>query len=242
MDLKEEQILGADVGAHWYYRAKAALLKQSLHHARRVLDIGAGSAYFARVLAESGLASAVDCVDPGYRDSVPPAPAAGARFRFLETLPTDEGAYDTALLMDVLEHVDDELALLQPLRRLLGPGGRLFITVPAFQWLWSGHDVFLEHRRRYTRASLLEVVRRAGLVPQRCHYFYGLIFPLACLQRIASRAGGAVSPRSALRRHHPATNAVLYALCRAELPIARFNRLAGLSVVCVASPPADAGG
>ena len=68
MDLKEETILGADIGRHWYYRSKAAALRRMVAalDARRILDVGAGSGFFSRhLLAEGGAHSAL-CVDIGY--------------------------------------------------------------------------------------------------------------------------------------------------------------------------------
>lgn len=230
MDLKEEDILGSAVGDHWYYASKLAALRRLLEvlpSGQRVLDVGAGSGFFARALLESGFASEALCVDPGYlRESS--ETVAGRPLRFVRQV--DSVSADLALLMDVLEHVDDDVGLLSEYVGLLGPGRFVAITVPAFQSLWSPHDDFLEHRRRYTLKRLEAVMRRAGVLPVLSHYFYGAVLPVAAAQRLLSRHSRG-SPRSSLRVHDPRTNRALAAVCEAETRVQRFNRVAGLSVM-----------
>ncbi|MET0272578.1 MAG: methyltransferase domain-containing protein, partial [Phenylobacterium sp.] len=145
MDLKEEALLGPGVGRHWYYRAKAqALLRVVEPAGAAVLDVGAGSGFFARRLLEAG-ASEATLVDPGYpadRNEI----HAGKPLRFRRYASADGATL--ILMMDVLEHVDDDIGLARDYLASARPGTRLAVTVPAFQWLWSGHDVFLEHKRR----------------------------------------------------------------------------------------------
>jgi hypothetical protein len=147
-----------------------------------------------------------------------------------------ESAADLILLMDVLEHVDDDIGLLADYVGKVSPGTLVLITVPAFQWLWSPHDDFLEHKRRYTVQQIEDVARRAGLDVQQGSYFFGAVFPLVVATRLAGKLTrfASASPQSQLRQHSAAVNGLLYALCRAELPVMRGNRLAGLSAFCVA--------
>ncbi len=236
MDLKEERILGDTIGEHWYYRAKLAAVLRMLERLapREVLDVGAGSGFFSRALLrgrrEIGSAT---CVDPHYaedRDDV----VAGKPLRFRRRI--DATAADLVLMMDVLEHVDDDLGLLRDYVEKAPRGARFLITVPAFQVLWSGHDVFLEHRCRYTLRRLEGVVRTAGLGLERGCYFYGALFPLAAASRLVGRLRRG-EPRSQLRRSGPIANALLWWACRAELPLFRNNRLAGLTAMVLAAKP-----
>ena len=77
-------------------------------------------------------------------------------------MPFAEDSFDLAVSLDVIEHLDDDLAALRELRRVVAPGGALLVTVPAYQWLWSGHDEINHHHRRYTRRSLHDVAEQAG--------------------------------------------------------------------------------
>ena len=238
MDLKEEQILGAAVQSHWYYRAKAAMLLRHLRGVpvRRVLDVGAGAGFFALHLLRHTDAACACCVDTSYALEQE-ALVAGKPVLFRRSLQHSDA--DLVLLMDVLEHVDDDRALLAEVVAKVPSGALFVITVPAFQALWSGHDVFLGHRRRYRLRELQTLVAEVGLQRLGGFYFYGLLFPLAALTRWTSRLNraGNEAPRSQLRRHHPLINELLAGICRLELGLHRHNRLAGLSAVYLARKP-----
>ena len=234
MDLKEEDILGADIGRHWYYRAKAAALGRAVEglRPRHILDVGAGSGFFSRhLLAETGAQSAL-CVDTGYTserdDSVAGKPALFRR----DTGPTD---CDLVLMMDVLEHVDDDRGLLRHYAAKVPSAAHFLVTVPAFRFLWSGHDVFLEHKRRYRLGEIEATMRQAGLEVVRGSYYFGLVFPLAAAVRLATPSSD--EPRSSLSRQGAFANGLLGAICAAELPIFPINRLAGLSAFVLARKP-----
>ena len=72
----------------------------------------------------------------------------------------------------------------------LAPGGRILITVPAHQWMWSAHDVVNHHHRRYSKTTLAEAIAAAGLRPRKLGYFNSLLFPLAAGARVAGRLTG----------------------------------------------------
>jgi 2-polyprenyl-3-methyl-5-hydroxy-6-metoxy-1,4-benzoquinol methylase len=234
MDLKEEDILGADIGRHWYYRSKAAALRRMVDplEARRILDVGAGSGFFSRhLLAETRTQSAL-CVDIGYpadRDDS----AAGKPVLYRRDIgPTD---CDLVLMMDVLEHVDDDRSLLRHYAARVPSGAHFLVTVPAFGFLWRGHDVFLEHKRRYRLGEIEATMRDAGLQVVRGAYYFGLIFPLAAAVRLVER--NTTEPRSSLKKHGALANGILAAACTAELPLFPINRLAGLSAFVLARKP-----
>jgi hypothetical protein len=111
--------------------------------------------------------------------------------------------------------------------------------VPAFSFLWSSHDVYLEHYRRYTVPMLEEAVRKAKLDVVRSCYYFGGVFPLVVVVRMAGNLFGKKNgaPQSDMRRHSELANAVLSGVCRAELALFPFNRIAGLSVFCLARKP-----
>jgi hypothetical protein len=236
LDLKEEKILGGDIGAHWYYRAKSAALMRMIdgRRPRSLLDVGAGSGFFSRaMLGIPGTVSAT-CVDPGYtadRDEL----IGGKPLLFRRRL--DRSDADLVLMMDVLEHVDDDVGLVREYAEKVPRGTRFVVTVPAFMFLWSGHDVFLEHRRRYTLGRIEAALRAGGLAIERGCYFYGMLFPLAAASRLLGRLRRSGEPRSQLQRHGALANAVLWWACRAELGFFQANRLAGLTAVVLAAKP-----
>jgi trans-aconitate methyltransferase len=235
MDLKEEQAIGEAVEQHWYYRSKSAAMLRLVaqHQPRKILDVGAGSGFFSKYLLRHTEAGSAWCIDPFYPqeqdDSLANKPI---RYRH-ECTGTDA---DLVLMMDVLEHVEDDLALLNEYVAKVPAGTRFLVTVPAFQFLWSGHDVFLEHYRRYTLAEVTDLMERAGLVVEQRAYYFGLVFPLAVAVRLLGRLRGRNinEAKSDLKQHSALTNGLLSLLCRAELPFFRFNRIAGLSVFCLA--------
>jgi SAM-dependent methyltransferase len=234
MDLKEEDILGSDIGRHWYYQSKAAALRRMVDglKPKRLLDVGAGSGFFSRHLLTEGGAQSALCVDVGYpagRDeTVGGKPVLYRR---------DCGATDCdlVLMMDVLEHVDNDVGLVRHYATKVPPGAHFLVTVPAFRFLWSGHDVFLEHKRRYTLAEIEQTMRNAGLDVVRGAYYFGAVFPLAAAVRLATRNDP--TPRSSLRKHGALTNGLLAAACAMELPLFPINRLAGLSAFVLARKP-----
>lgn len=194
MDLKETAILGAQVADHWYYRSKAAAMVRLLR-ARTpavILDVGAGSGFFSRYLLLHTSANEAWCVDTNYPADFD-SEAQGKPIHFRRSLEYVDA--DLVLLMDVLEHVDEDVGLLADCLRKVPLGARFLISVPAFQLLWSGHDEFLGHRRRYTLDQLEGVARRAGLDVLQGSYYFGLVFPLAAVTRLAQRwAGSGNSP------------------------------------------------
>ena len=145
-------------------------------------------------------------------------------------MPDGQGA-DLVLMMDVLEHVPDDAALLSEYLDVVAPGTPVFITVPAFQFLWSGHDVYLEHYRRYTLSRLKQTIGNAGAQADVMHYYFGAIFPAAAAVRLARRGNQAT--QSDMGAVPGPVNAALKMICGAERRIMRINRLAGLSAVAL---------
>ncbi len=235
MDLKETEIPGEDIAEHWFHRSKAKAMMRLLGAFKLsiVLDVGAGSGFFSRHLLKNSSAVESWCVDTSYgsdSDSL----EAGKLIRFRNSIESVDA--DLVLLMDVLEHVDDDVGLLKEYVKKVPHGSQFLISVPAFHFLWSGHDDFLEHKRRYTLNQLENVVVSAGLSVKHGSYYFGMVFPIAAVLRLANRwerhTEGA--SRSQLSRHHPFVNFILAGACQSELPFMRVNRFAGLTVFCLA--------
>lgn len=236
MDLKETDILGEDIHSHWYYRAKAKAMRQILDGTSytRILDVGAGSGFFSRHLLADTSASEAWCVDISY-DADSDDKASNKPIHYRREI--DRINTDLVLLMDVLEHVDDDVGLLRSYVDKVPEGSSLLISVPAFQFLWSGHDVFLEHKRRYTLAQLEQVVLDCGLTIKSSSYYFGSVFPIAATLRLLDRVRQSKHATTQLSKHNPLVNALLKSLCYAELPFMKLNKAAGLTVFCLAEKP-----
>lgn len=229
MDLKEEEALRGEADRHWYYVSKARMVESHLSgRDLRILDVGAGSGWFSRWLLKRGIAREAVCVDPGYPEE---------RQELVEQRPISflrkagDAKADAVLLMDVLEHVDDDVGLLSEYVSNAAPGTLFLITVPAFRFLWSAHDEYLCHRRRYTRSQLREVVRRAGASEITSHYYFASVFLPAAVVRLIRRH--APADRSDMRPAPALINRILLAVLSFERIWMRANHIAGLSVVCL---------
>jgi SAM-dependent methyltransferase len=235
MDLKEADILGDGIRDHWYYRSKAKAISRLLSHANatNILDVGAGSGFFSKYLLAKSLATEAWCVDISY-DSDSDDTQAGKSIHFRRSI--DSVNADLVLLMDVLEHVDDDVALLIDYARKVPRGAYFLISVPAFHFLWSGHDVFLEHKRRYHLSQIETVAKRAGLTIKRGAYYFGAVFPIAAIIRLKERLfrTGMEKPHSQLKQHHLIINETLALFSQVELPLMPHNRLFGLTAFCLA--------
>ena len=180
---------------HWWFRGRLAVLLAVLRRALpprrvRLLELGCGTGNVLAALGGVGEAVGMEA----HPDLVAAARAAGLDARpgrLPAELPVPDGWAEAVLLLDVLEHLDDDAAGLAAARRALAPGGLLVVTVPAYRWLWSGHDVALGHRRRYTAGVLARRVGEAGFAVERVSYFNTLLFPVVAAVRAWKRLVGA---------------------------------------------------
>ena len=235
MDLKELES-GVDPHTHWYYQSKKNPLLSFVRQVHSVtqakltiVDVGSGSGFFMYDLYEAlpELVSKIYLVDIGYSTEEIQA-TAGQVIEKRTSLP--EGIENAIfVLMDVLEHVENDRAMLQQLAASATGRNYFFITVPAFMSLWSGHDKFLGHFRRYTRQSLGAVLRQVGFRIDHSYYFYGLIFPAVWLVRRVKH--GPAEPQSDMRPLNAWLNRLLKGLCAVEFPLRRANAIAGVSCV-----------
>ena len=236
MDLKEEEILGDKIYSHWYYIAKGRALLQFLRGIKvsEVLDVGAGSGIFSKQLLDKDFCESAVCVDPGYDDESKEQHN-GKPLEFRKSL--DKTTQNLVLMMDVLEHVEDDVALLKEYSETMEEGGYVLITVPAFKFLWSGHDVFLEHFRRYTDASLRETVEKSGLKVVKSRYFFGSLFPMVALIRLTKKLllrSGKIEAKSEMSLYPEWLNKTLIGIHDIERhSLFHINKLAGLSIFCL---------
>ena len=176
---------------HWWYRGRRTVLDGviaglSLPDGARILDAGCGSGRNMVELARLGTVTGVELSETSValaRERDVGEVIAGS---VLE-MPFADDSFELAVSLDVIEHLEDDLGALRELRRTVAPGGALLLTVPAYQWLWSGHDEINHHHRRYTRRTLQRVAEQAGWSQVRTTYFNSLLLPAAIVLRVLDR-------------------------------------------------------
>jgi SAM-dependent methyltransferase len=188
--------MAAHDSTHWWYRARRDILADYLTRygdvpaGARILEIGCGTGHNLPMLAKFGSVEAIE-IDPAARDIASERLGRPVGDAPLPELPgVERGAYDLVAVLDVVEHIEDDVAALTAMKSLLKPGGKILIAVPAHQWMWSAHDVVNHHHRRYSKTTLKTAIERAGLKPDKLGYFNTLLFPLAAAARIAGRMTG----------------------------------------------------
>ncbi len=226
---------------HWWFRARRRVISSLLTRAAlppspRILDAGCGTGRNLLEFGKLGRATGVD-VSPQAVEFCRGRGVADVRQAAVEDLPFDALSFDVLLATDVIEHVDDDVAVLRELRRVAADDARLILTVPAYQWLWSTHDESVHHRRRYTAGRLRERVLATGWAPTVETYFFSTVLPpVALLRTVRTRTGR--TGKSDLALPSPPVNRLLELTVRGEARlIERGLRLpAGVSVgmVCVA--------
>jgi SAM-dependent methyltransferase len=189
MDAREHERLAHFEEWYWWHRGRRAIVQRLLDlHAppcARILDVGCGTGATTQSLARFGSVVGMDigrsALEVAARRGLPVAQSSAAR------LPARAGAFDLVVALDVLEHLEDDLAAAREMRAALRPGGLLVATVPAYPSLWSGHDEALGHRRRYRRRPLVATLERAGFEIVLCCYVMASILPAAVIVRLYER-------------------------------------------------------
>jgi SAM-dependent methyltransferase len=226
---------------HWWYRARREILSDyltrygALPRDARILEIGCGTGHNLPMLAQFGDVDAIEI------DETAAAMASERLGKQVGSAPLPElngvapGSYDLVAVLDVVEHVEDDVAALQAIARVLRPGGKILITVPAHQWMWSAHDVVNHHKRRYSKGSLIASLQQAGLGWRKLRWFNSLLFPAAVLSRLAGKLTGKDdSDDSPPSRPLNAALETVFGLERHLL--GRLPMPPGLSIIVLASP------
>ena len=228
-------------GDHWWFVGRRRILESFLQEicARsdaprpHILDVGCGTGANLEMLERFGDAAGVDissealtfCRDRGLNN---------VRQGEAERLPFADSSFDLVTALDVVEHLDDDQAGLREIHRVLHPGGRALLFVPAFMFLWGVQDDVSNHRRRYTLASLQQAVESSGLVVERATYANLTLFVPILLGRWLMRVTG-LRPASENNINVGPLNGLLGRLLGAEsLLLKKMNLPFGVSAICVA--------
>jgi SAM-dependent methyltransferase len=181
---------------HWWFVARRTIIKKILcsyfendKSERTILDIGCGSGGNLQMFSEYGNVSAMELDDEA---------RANANNRNVchvkkGMMPNDipfKNNFDLICMMDVLEHIENDLDTLKAIKNKLNKNGKLLIAVPAYQFLWSCHDVAHHHKRRYTKKQLTGLISKAGLQITYSTYFDSFLLPFVLIVRVLSNFVG----------------------------------------------------
>jgi SAM-dependent methyltransferase len=233
-------------GRHWWFLGRRKLFLRMIEERfppdRRpieALDFGCGTGAFLEHLERFGTVRAVDA-DPSAvafchargRGDVQVSPPGSP-------LPFPDDAFDLVTTLDVIEHIDDDVAALAELRRVLRPGGVLLVAVPAYMFLWGKQDEVSHHRRRYTARTLRRALAEAGFGVDRTSYFNTVLFPPIAVVRLGRRLLRRPGAQQSDFDLGPARlNGILGAVFGAEAGlVARWDLPFGVSVLALAESP-----
>lgn len=195
MDKAEYQQLADRETVFWWHIGRRRILASILERlhlpaAASILEVGSGTGGNLPMLSKFGRMSAME-FDPGARQiaeaatGIPVSPGA-----LPDDLPFSAKSFDLVVAFDVIEHIDDDKRAVETLFNTTRPGGWFVSTVPAYNWMWSEHDVLLHHKRRYTRGPYTSMIESVGFDIHRSSYFNTFLFPLAVGIRVAQSVLG----------------------------------------------------
>ena len=180
---------------HWWFVARRDVIKSFIKmqmpqsSTNKVLEIGCGVGGNVGLLSQSGQYRGIDMHKPAIDYCSEKYPQFEFQCTRVEDIPQEfnSNKFDSIYILDVLEHIDDQVAILKSAQNYLTQSGKILVTVPAFEFLWSPHDEFVHHVRRYTKAGLKKVLEDSGYRVERISYFNSILFPLALIQRLGMR-------------------------------------------------------
>jgi len=228
---------------HWWFVARRRILAEVIRRVvvprrgARVLEVGCGTGHNLEMLGQFGKLDAceLDAIARGMASDRLGRPVLEARLPDLSMF--GGGSYDLVALLDVLEHVPDDMGSLKEIRKLLRPGGVLLLTVPANKWMWSAHDVAHHHFRRYTKRELACLLSEAGYEIQLHSYFNSLLFPAIAAARVFGKLRGRDSADDAIPSAR--MNTILERLFGFEAGlVGRVPMPFGVSLIAVVRRPA----
>ena len=228
--------------SHWWFVGRRAILETFLRGIvakadaannvpvpPRILDIGCGTGANLEMLAQFGSAEGVDVSD----DALEFCRRKGLTVQkgLAESLPYADGSFDITTALDVVEHLDDDVAGLSEMHRVTKTGGHSLIFVPAFMWLWGVQDDVSNHRIRYTKKQIVERIEKAGFTVERATYANFTFFAPILGGRTLMKLTG-IKPESENNVNISALNGAFGKLFSAERHwLKRFNFPFGVSIV-----------
>ena len=186
-EIIQEMHLFEDI--HWWFIGRRLILKKVLDHYfsnrknSKILEVGCGTGGNFQMLQSYGTLSAMELDDEARQMAEHRKICHVKKGKLPEEIPfTDK--FDLVCALDVIEHIENDLSALEALRDKLNRNGKILITVPAYQFLWSKHDVLNHHKRRYLKKQLLQLISKAGLGLEYSTHFNTFMCPVVVLFRM----------------------------------------------------------
>ena len=226
--------------SHWWFNGRKNIIAHVLSSLNLptnglILDAGCGTGGNLELLSRFGHVKGVEFDDEAIAMAKNRQVGEISKGRFPDDIPFPAETFDLVVLLDVLEHIDDDLNSLRTLSRLMKQSGRLVITVPAFPFLWGQHDEQHHHKRRYVAASLQEVIEKGGLKLKHLSYFNTWLFPIVAATRLFEKAFPPQSVGEGLHIPIAPVNKALEAIFSSErYLVARAKIPFGVSLLAIA--------
>lgn len=242
MEIREYERLARFEGFYWWHVGRRDIVRRVIEMGTDdcgldVLEVGCGTGGNLDLLEEFGSVTGIDS-SPTAIEFCRQRGHGNVEVQDCLSLDFPDEKFDLVVALDLLEHLDDPEAALLEFRRVLKPGGRLVLTVPAYQFLWSGHDVSLHHRKRYRLREVERLVIRVGLRVRIASYIISaLAVPIMLVRAIekATTATVGFKKGSSYIVMPKAVNDLFVRLLRLEGRLLRRFRLPfGTSIICVA--------
>ncbi len=177
---------------HWWFVGRRQIILSTLSslglpEQAKILDAGCGTGGNLQLLSHFGAVKAMEMDDNARQHAIRRNMGEVLPGHLPDAISFPTNSFDLIVLLDVLEHIEDDRASLEALKTCLVADGRILITVPAFQMLWGAHDELHHHKRRYTAKQLRQTASSAGLEVEYESYFNTWLFPLIAVARLFQR-------------------------------------------------------
>jgi ubiquinone/menaquinone biosynthesis C-methylase UbiE len=204
MEKDEYRIMHDIEQTYWWFVGKQFLVRRILQRLPlnkrrqdRILDIGCGTGIILKLLENFGVSYGAECSPEAIQFLRHRGLNLIVRSDVDQSVPFKDNTFSAITCLDVLEHLDNDFKLLKEMGRVCKPGGHVILTVPAFEILWSSHDIALRHKRRYTRKAMLERTGGLGYRVMKASYYNTILFlPVLIVRKLRGFSGSKKHARS----------------------------------------------
>lgn len=233
------KLLAAIEDEHWWNKGRRKILCSFIktiqnNRVLKILDVGCGPGGTSVAFKTFGDVTGIDFSTAALKIAI--KRGLHVSKGSLLTIPIKNESFDLISALDVIEHIEEEQEVLHEIKRMLAPDGHVLITVPAFQFLWSEHDIAVSHVRRYNAPQLKKSLHDAGFTIVRMSYFVSFVFPFVAIFRLLTKSGTKKSdPKPNMHKFPKLFNVILEKVMDIEnMILKKYNFPFGVSIICIA--------